>query len=322
MAVLTVLVAAGHAALPLASLHWVLENAAEFRLHLLLLDGAFLFSWVVVAIAGRVPWKRALPFLGVAVASFLFCFLALAPLWLAWPPEAGEGVSKLKVMSANVHTPNRDVDHLLALVEKERPHVLFLFEVDAWWRGALSSLNESYPVRVQADLDRGNFGIAAFCRVPGARGEARELGSGGVSTPATAHLVFSWEGRTLEAIGVHTLPPVSSSGARSNRLQLRALAERVASSRRPVILAGDFNRTPWSPAFRALLRAGALSHGRPGRGYLSTWPRGSFLFRLPIDHVLATGAFSILDFRRLPAGGSDHNPVAATLGFAPKKPRQ
>ncbi|CAN5481698.1 hypothetical protein BH23VER1_BH23VER1_30590 [soil metagenome] len=44
--------------------------------------------------------------------------------------------------------------------------------------------------------------------------------------------------------------------------------------------------------------------------------RGNPLFALPLDHVLASESLTLLDRKIGPALGSDHNPVAVTIGIA------
>ncbi|MET0374053.1 MAG: endonuclease/exonuclease/phosphatase family protein [Rhizorhabdus sp.] len=86
--------------------------------------------------------------------------------------------------------------------------------------------------------------------------------------------------------------------------------------RRTAIVAGDFNRAPWSQALSDVDRR--LGLPRATRA-LATWPVRAGGLRLlpllPIDHVYAGRDWAIRDVRRGPASlGSDHLPVVVTLG--------
>lgn len=51
----------------------------------------------------------------------------------------------LRVMAANVLTPNRHADKLIALVREHRPDVLVTLETDQWWEDQLAELSDEYP---------------------------------------------------------------------------------------------------------------------------------------------------------------------------------
>jgi hypothetical protein len=81
------------------------------------------------------------------------------------------------------------------------------------------------------------------------------------------------DGRTLMVVGVHPTSPSPTDPQDSwvRNLQLDGLAERAEGASGLVIVAGDFNTTPWSPYFRACsLRRGfatpprARAGSRPG----------------------------------------------------------
>ena len=82
-----------------------------------------------------------------------------------------------------------------------------------------------------------------------------------------------------------------------------------------VVLA-DLNQTPWSTAYRHLIRDARLQDARRGQWPRKTWrPRRSWLVGLPIDHVLYRGAVQVEQFRLGPDVGSDHLPLLADLAL-------
>lgn len=100
-----------------------------------------------------------------------------------------------------------------------------------------------------------------------------------------------------------------SLGARSRQLQLDFLAELLADAPR-LVLMGDFNCPPDAPEMRVLYRRTRL---QPPPQAVSTFP--SWAPQRSLDHVLC-GGFDVLDYRTLPAAGSDHLAVAVTLAPA------
>ncbi|HEY5944240.1 MAG TPA: endonuclease/exonuclease/phosphatase family protein, partial [Kofleriaceae bacterium] len=117
---------------------------------------------------------------------------------------------------------------------------------------------------------------------------------------ATHH---TWDGGELEMINTHL-----STLFRERPRQVAAIADAFAGE--ALVIAGDFNMTPLSPAYR-LLRRGLRSATWMAR----TWP--SYAPVAPIDHILYRGRLRLVEgsaWRGGPAReASDHLPVVAEL---------
>ncbi len=225
---------------------------------------------------------------------------------------APPGVPVLRLLSANVLTGNRDSSRLLAAVAKENPDVLVLLEINERWRRELTALAATYPHRLLRPRED-NFGIAVFSRLPGTVLELAQLGE--TRLPSIL-ATFEWQGQPTTLIATHPLPPLGSSGARRRNRQLEAIGERAAATEGAVIVIGDLNTTPWSPHFRDLLQQGDLRDSAQGRGLQPTWPAGSRLLRLPIDHCLHSADLMAVDRRVGSDIGSDHLPIVVDLAAA------
>jgi endonuclease/exonuclease/phosphatase (EEP) superfamily protein YafD len=119
-------------------------------------------------------------------------------------------------------------------------------------------------------------------------------------------------------LAIHPVSPVSARRARHRDAQLEFAAQWALAHRGPAIVVGDFNATPWSHAFRRLLAATDLANSQRGFGVEASYSaHTSFLFRVPIDHLLHTPDLAVLDRRLGPAIGSDHFPLIVDLGKAP-----
>ena len=117
-------------------------------------------------------------------------------------------------------------------------------------------------------------------------------------------------------IGVHRSWPTKAARRSKEAAEIRAILDGLPRDR--VILAGDFNSTPWSFVHR---REDDLI-GMPRRTRaLFSWPAervsdnrlpAPFPY-LPIDHIYAGQGWATVKVERGPRLGSDHYPVSVTL---------
>lgn len=261
---------------------------------------------------------RARPAAALLGAVALIHGWAVKDLWLGGD-ETMSGGRALRVASANVQVSNPTPERLLDFARAESPDVLLVVEAqDERWRGTLAGLDALYSHRAPAgDLPEG-APLILFSRLPILA--ADEAPTAGRRPRLLAELALDGGGRTLAVVGVHPASP-SPTGARDSRvrnLQLDGLAGRAGGVEGPIIVAGDFNTTPWSPHFRDLLAEAGLRHAAAGQGWTATWP--SWLWwpaRIPIDHVLVGGPLRVTSFGPGPFIGSDHYPVVADLRLDP-----
>ena len=82
-----------------------------------------------------------------------------------------------------------------------------------------------------------------------------------------------------------------------------------------VIIAGDFNASPYSPVFKKLLTTSGLRDTRTGFGWLPSWPALFPLAFIPIDHILVSPDIQVQNRATGPYIGSDHYPVIAELSI-------
>ena len=73
----------------------------------------------------------------------------------------------------------------------------------------------------------------------------------------------------------------------------------------PLVVVGDFNATPWSPALRTFLDELDLN----GLNVAATWPVWFGFAGIPIDHALVSENLIITHIETGPNIGSDHRPV-------------
>lgn len=284
-------------------LHWVFDLCSHFRWQYL--------AVCVVAVIWA-AWKRHRLVLLVSVATLLLNGWMIGH--LAWHPEISrDGIAgdfKLRVLSMNVLTSNRDAPAVLREIEVSHVDVVFLMEVNQRWMSELRVLRESYPHSIAMPRED-NFGVALFSRIPLERQEILWLGQADVPS---VQIELKHQGRGLVLIGTHPLPPVGGNYSSMRNEQLRELAGHVTAVKKPVLVVGDLNATPWSAGMRLLTADGRLGFRSQSPPWTATWRAGS-LFAIPIDHALCTAPMVITDRSVGPDVGSDHRPLLLTVGW-------
>jgi endonuclease/exonuclease/phosphatase (EEP) superfamily protein YafD len=287
--------------------HWLLDLANHFRWYWLLL------ACVAVATSWRRTGWLERSCLAVALAGNLW---ALLPYWI--PPAGGGAVAgppatgsrePVSLVSINVLTSNTNKPAVLAYLRSCDPDIIVALEVDAAWAAALAELSAGWPHAI-VEPRGDNFGIALLAKRPPREQRVREFGDTGVPSIVAT---FADPAGDYTVIATHPVPPKSPDYARDRDVQLRAIAQLVAASPLPCIVAGDLNATPWSAAFRDLIATSGLRDTALGRGVQATWNARAWTPRIPIDHILAPPGTEILRRAVGPFVGSDHFPVEAEI---------
>jgi endonuclease/exonuclease/phosphatase family metal-dependent hydrolase len=223
-------------------------------------------------------------------------------------------------MTYNMHsgrgTDDRyDLGRVADVIGSYNPDIVALQEVDVGRlrSGSVDQASElgarlGMDVHFAPAIERGaeRYGIATLTRLPTAESRKiflpsqRQLTSEPRCALATRH---HWDGGELEMVNTHL-----STLFRERPGQVAALAAAFATE--ALVIAGDFNMTPLSPAYR-LLRRGLRSATWMAR----TWP--SYAPIAPIDHILFRGRLHLLSAGAWTGGparvASDHLPVVAEL---------
>ncbi len=214
----------------------------------------------------------------------------------------------LRVMTFNVQTENKTQDAAIHHVLESDADIVCLLEVDDSWRAALQPLRLKYPHRVE-ELNDGNFGIACYTRLPMKSLEARRFT---IWRLPTLVLNLDHLGRPLTFIGIHTIPPMGGLSSHEWREHLSGIATLVTSLSGEVIVAGDFNATPWCEGMRLLRENSGLDFRSVDPVWPPTW--GLHLpMMIPIDHVLVKRGLTVQKRTLGPETGSDHRSVTVEI---------
>jgi endonuclease/exonuclease/phosphatase family metal-dependent hydrolase len=211
-----------------------------------------------------------------------------------------------------------DPDALAATINRERPDVVLLSEVDRGWflnggHDDLQLLADRLGMRALfAPAADPVWGDALLTRLPIVSIRSHPLPRAGAPIGATAiAAVVSVGGQELGVVGVHLQAP-SGELPTVQATAVADIAQDLARGGRPVVVAGDMNITPQSREFASLLASGlrdGFADVRPFRTFPADHPTEE------IDHVFTTPNLGVTDATVPDGTGSDHRAVAVTLSL-------
>jgi endonuclease/exonuclease/phosphatase (EEP) superfamily protein YafD len=246
--------------------------------------------------------------------SILINGLEVLP-WLMARPAASERFhgAKFKAIAFNVENVNRQFAETRAFVQREAPDIIMFCESVGSWPVELLPLQQQMPFHVRLD----DLTIDMFSRHPVIRTQVFGYGS----IRGFAAIGLQVNDNEITFIVAHAPPRhwFGEPGFRARTAMLEeGLAERVPTLRRPVLLMGDLNASPWSPAYKTMIKKSGLLAARRGSGLVMTHHGhgvvSQWLWR-PIDHCLFTSEV-LGHLSTGPDLGSDHLPIIAEL-FVP-----
>jgi endonuclease/exonuclease/phosphatase (EEP) superfamily protein YafD len=259
---------------------------------------------LALALATLAPRGGRVPLLATALVAVAASAALMAPELLTrdadGPAPAGPG--RLKLVQFNAWGGNRTPQRAAEWIADQEPDIVVLEE----------------PGKVRDLLIARGFhatckgcGVIVLSRTAPIAERPREDG-----TRYLASATYERPEGDFIVVGVHRFWPVRFARDRAQTAALKAYLATLPKQR--LILAGDFNSTPWSFARRREdVDLGLIRRTRA----LPTWPAAKLSHNrlpapfpyLPIDHVYAGPGWATVKVERGPALGSDHYPVVVTL---------
>jgi endonuclease/exonuclease/phosphatase (EEP) superfamily protein YafD len=228
-------------------------------------------------------------------------------------PAASPGTERfLRLVTYNVHHHNFQIDSAIAFLSEADADVIVLQEMATPHTGELRRLlGGRYPHSV------GEFGVVIFSKFPiKADGAIDRIGYPDWMSPFARWIEIEVNGTPIEILGVHIARPFYTE--RQGR-DLAAATQFLRDRKLPLIVAGDFNLTPWTELLQRLLGATGLKRYNT---FHPTWPMRWRKYPVPpllvIDHVLGSDRFANISTTGGPRLGSDHRPVIADIALQPE----
>lgn len=272
------------------------------------LDFASVYSWLLV---------------GLAIAMLAFHLWWIIPYTRVWPTEVkgakrASPDNRLRILTANVLTPNRNANGLLKLVSDYKPDIVLTLESDHWWQERLDSLQISMPYSVKCPLDN-LYGMHVYSCLPLENVKLSYLVENDV--PSVHANLQLRNGVWVRVHFLHPAPPSPSENIESTErdAELVMVAREVADLAQPVVVAGDLNDVAWSETTRLFRKISGLLDPRVGRGMFNTFHAKYPLMRWPLDHLFHSHHFTVSTIQRLPGFGSDHFPLLTELSYEPSR---
>lgn len=279
---------------------WPLSLAEHFRIQ-------YLVGGVLVVAAAAALRMRGW-FDAAAIATLVHLAFVLPDLvQQRRPVPAGTPV---RVLLLNVHTSSTSYASVARLIADVKPDVVALVEVDEQWLTGIAPAVAGYPARIEHPRTD-NFGVALYTR------GALEAGIEYLGSYPSIVGTLDVAGTPLSIVLTHPIPPVARDLVELHADQLAEVGRRARELGPRTLVMGDFNATPWSRPFRALVGRSGLCDTRAGFGVQASFPAASAIVRIPLDHVLVSCAIGVRDRWIARDVGSDHLPVVADLVVPP-----
>ncbi len=283
----------------------------------------YLAGGAAVLIVGAVNrrWRErwVLTLLGgvavIAAAALMTPEFLAARASVAGVAGAGE---RLKIAQLNLKSDEAWNGRVVDWLIEEDPDVVVLEDLGPNLRAVIKRRLAGRHLTCAQDCN-----VALLSKTAPLRSEGLQGGSYGL-TPRTLLAEFASDHGTFEVVGAHLARP-HLKGPNSPRTSVYIQAEQSrqlrgilsSADKDSLILAGDFNSTPWSFARQREDRALGLE--RRTR-FLFSWPANrTGIALLPIDHIYAGSGWRTLSVARGPFLGSDHYPVVAVLTWSRPK---
>lgn len=229
-------------------------------------------------------------------------------------PESGT----ITLMTHNLFGMNYEMEKVTAAIFAENPDIIVLQEYFGEQATDLHPLLlAKYPFFVRCrGGKRANLGL--YSRLPFEQTEDGACPNDAYGTARTGHILATFRTGSDETFSVLTTHMDWPIPADRQRTQLNALSEVVDKIEGPMILAGDFNSTPWSYALRDFVARNGLVRETMN---LFTFPMSWYYFGawrdtlpfLPLDHVMTRDGVVVHDIHAGRATASDHLPVVFTF---------
>lgn len=286
---------------------YVAELVSNFRAQIL--------AGLVVCTLGSICFQRWWTGFLLVIAT-IWCSAGVLSVYLQ-VEQASPGDTKIRIMSHNVLTKNRDYKAVKKQIAEVDPDVLVVVEYDREWHEAMQSIIDdgSFPYSVQAPRWHG-FGIAIFSKLPLTNTQTHQL-TGEITDAPMVVAEFMVGDQKLRLAGLHVFSPTTANRLQLRNEQLTDAAKILKQSDTPTVVVGDYNCVPWSPYLDDFLEQTGYRDSRVGFGYQGTWhARYRWPALIPIDHAFVSPDVHVHSRLVGESAGSDHFPIIFELSIS------
>ena len=288
--------------------YWIIDILSHFP---------FQYALASLVLMSVCIWRKAA--LPAVLSGFLVVFNISAIINAGETIQAstiqasGQAGSVFKVYSANIYRFNKDLAKLEHDLAKTDPDIVLLIEVTSGHLEPLKPVIRNFPYHVEfTPVGILGIGVVLLSKFPVLDHQTRQMSDRG---NVLLKAILDINQKKVAFYALHYRNPAYIEGFPVRKEQFLLLADEVADKSMPVIVAGDFNATPFSPIFRKLLKISGLKDSREGFGWQPSWPTYFPPLWIPIDHILVSPEIQVHKRSTGSYIGSDHYPVFAELSI-------
>lgn len=289
----------------LGRLAWPLDLFAHFRVQ---------YAALFVVFACVLMLLRRFSIAVVAAVGFGVSVVPLLPYVVGEPVASAVASAREKtfrLVSLNVWFRNPDMARVAEYIEKSQADAVVLLELTEPQANLLLPLLPTYP---HYHMDTSRMGAAVFTKWPMLSAESVPLSEGGA---VAERIMIDWRGTPVTVLGVHLNWPMGPRNSDYRNRELDAVVGLGKAQRGPLLIAGDFNLTPWSEYFSDALEQSGLHDAAVGFGLARSWPAQFVPVGIRIDHCLLSRHWRARSASIGPDLGSDHLPIVAEVTLQP-----
>ncbi len=281
-------------------LHWTFDWFALAH-HYYFLVGLIVLGGLVVL--RRWPWVTAAAVVVVINGWLLSPYLPTAPVVEGAPDET------IRLLVYNMYYANADLEQMVQDIESYEADIVFIMEYSFQTQEAIEARFDHYEYRL-IEPSRITMGLALFSHIPI---EAAQIHRRPETRIPIYEVAFAHEARPFTLVGAHPWPPIPQFWG-VNHAQMVDVTAVAAEAPHPLIVAGDFNASPWAYSVRQLAREADVADAHNGYWFRPTWQINPLL-QFPLDHVLVSDEWQVVNYLHGDPGGSDHDFLVLDLAL-------
>lgn len=215
-------------------------------------------------------------------------------------------------MTFNIYAKNDNLNALALSVLEVDPDIVVFQEFWRWHRAGLEErLTKTYPYTLHCQGGRRSF-VALYAKIPFAPQPGNDCMDSLTADQRTSIISVQFPATethgSFSVVTTHFDWPVP---IQRQRKQVDTFIEALAQVDGPVLVAGDFNSTPYSYSLKSLIERASLQRIAKN---IPTWPAPpTYPIPMPpwlqLDQIMSRGNVIATPAHRGPNGGSDHYPL-------------
>ena len=281
---------------------WFFDLLSNFRPHLLIAS-------LVILVASYFLSAPAILYLFVSTI-FLYAIVPVS----SWRLNSGKLIedssTQLIATSFNIQWNTDKHDRSLKFIQQCTADIIALQEVTTKTKQFIEGLKNQFPYQ----LGEGHSHVMLISKYK--LRLINYLEWPGKFNHRAIHAICNIDGHNVHIIAIHLQVTRSWREIKLRDQQVNALCSTVANISEPLIVMGDFNAAIGSRVLRVIEKCCGVIVGHSSLlNYLPTWPAGTGIMGLQLDHFLTNDNLRVVKINRGPKLDSDHRPITAQIKF-------